>query len=243
MDLRLDEIPGREHLPPLGINHSCCPLLTTFRSGLKDFEEWLLFVEQNAETMYFVLWLREYNARYTYWMNITRAFSSTIPQIRTSPPPDSLPRPGPAAPSPSSMQEQNKCFPRQTLLAHSIYLPTSSALGPFHTPSLCSESLNGPSKCDFSMSSYTLPPPHHPVVLNEAEETARSIPEEYLDRIAASLIANIRTARATYGLVGSRHVCRLPSIGSREPRTVEKPLVGHLAFLAYGSLSLDLLAS
>ena len=36
-EIGLDDILDRKHLPPL---------------GLKDFEEWLLFVEQNAENLY-----------------------------------------------------------------------------------------------------------------------------------------------------------------------------------------------
>ncbi|THH31458.1 hypothetical protein EUX98_g2730, partial [Antrodiella citrinella] len=51
-DIRLEDILDRKHLPPL---------------GLKDFEEWLLFVDHAAENLYFILWLREYTARYTAW--------------------------------------------------------------------------------------------------------------------------------------------------------------------------------
>ena len=42
----------RKHLPPL---------------SLKDFEEWLLFIEQCPENLYFVLWLREYTQKYNQW--------------------------------------------------------------------------------------------------------------------------------------------------------------------------------
>lgn len=48
----LDDVLDRRHLPPL---------------GLKDFEEWLLFVEEKPQYLYFVLWLREYTQRYTQW--------------------------------------------------------------------------------------------------------------------------------------------------------------------------------
>ncbi|KAH7873130.1 uncharacterized protein C8R40DRAFT_1172773 [Lentinula edodes] len=48
-DVRLEDILERKHLPPL---------------GLKDFEEWLLYVELSPENLYFILWLREYTVRY-----------------------------------------------------------------------------------------------------------------------------------------------------------------------------------
>ncbi|KAH8104586.1 hypothetical protein BXZ70DRAFT_596887 [Cristinia sonorae] len=51
-DIRLEDVLDRKHLPPL---------------GLKDFEEWLLFVDDAVENLYFILWLREYTARYTAW--------------------------------------------------------------------------------------------------------------------------------------------------------------------------------
>ncbi|KIK69563.1 hypothetical protein GYMLUDRAFT_236073 [Collybiopsis luxurians FD-317 M1] len=50
--VRLEDILDRKHLPPL---------------GLKDFEEWLLYVELSPENLYFILWLREYTVRYRHW--------------------------------------------------------------------------------------------------------------------------------------------------------------------------------
>ncbi|KDQ25807.1 hypothetical protein PLEOSDRAFT_1097562 [Pleurotus ostreatus PC15] len=51
--VRLEDVLNRKHLPPL---------------GLKDFEEWLLYVELCPENLYFVLWLREYTVRYEHWV-------------------------------------------------------------------------------------------------------------------------------------------------------------------------------
>ncbi|KAJ3763673.1 hypothetical protein EV360DRAFT_91691 [Lentinula raphanica] len=50
-DVKLEDILDRKHLPPL---------------GLKDFEEWLLYVELSPENLYFILWLREYTIRYRH---------------------------------------------------------------------------------------------------------------------------------------------------------------------------------
>ncbi|KAF8644547.1 hypothetical protein AX16_008421, partial [Volvariella volvacea WC 439] len=49
--IRLEDVLERKHLPPL---------------GLKDFEEWLLYVERSAENLYFTLWLKEYTAKYNH---------------------------------------------------------------------------------------------------------------------------------------------------------------------------------
>ncbi|KIJ61137.1 hypothetical protein HYDPIDRAFT_64396, partial [Hydnomerulius pinastri MD-312] len=40
LDVRLDDVLARQHLPPI---------------GLKDFEEYLLYVEQAPENLYFTL--------------------------------------------------------------------------------------------------------------------------------------------------------------------------------------------
>ncbi|KAL5501670.1 hypothetical protein ACEPAH_8930 [Sanghuangporus vaninii] len=57
-DVRLEDVLDRKHLPPL---------------SLKDFEEWLLYVEQSVENLYFILWLREYTAKYDRWIAKVRA--------------------------------------------------------------------------------------------------------------------------------------------------------------------------
>ncbi|KAF8512076.1 hypothetical protein BU17DRAFT_96577 [Hysterangium stoloniferum] len=49
----LDDVLNKRHLPPL---------------TLKDFEEWLVFVEGNPQYLYFILWLKEYEARYAAWL-------------------------------------------------------------------------------------------------------------------------------------------------------------------------------
>ena len=44
-DLKLEDMLNAKYLPPL---------------GLKEFEEYLLFVEHSAENLYFFMWLRKY---------------------------------------------------------------------------------------------------------------------------------------------------------------------------------------
>ncbi|KAG9308794.1 hypothetical protein JVU11DRAFT_11419 [Chiua virens] len=52
LNVRLDDVLTRRHLPPI---------------GLKDLEEYLLYVEHAPENLYFVLWLKDYTARYNAW--------------------------------------------------------------------------------------------------------------------------------------------------------------------------------
>ncbi|KAL4251929.1 hypothetical protein ABKN59_002636 [Abortiporus biennis] len=69
-DIKLQDILDRKHLPPL---------------GLKDFEEWLLFVEHSAENLYFILWLREYSSRYKVWTQQLRQQNEFLESSSSSP--------------------------------------------------------------------------------------------------------------------------------------------------------------
>lgn len=44
-DIKLEDVLQAKHLPPL---------------GLKEFEEYLLYVEHSAENLYFWMWLSKY---------------------------------------------------------------------------------------------------------------------------------------------------------------------------------------
>ncbi|KIY45605.1 hypothetical protein FISHEDRAFT_49164 [Fistulina hepatica ATCC 64428] len=52
--IQLDDVLESRHLPPL---------------GLKDFEEWLLYVEDSPENLYFVLWFKQYAQQHREWAN------------------------------------------------------------------------------------------------------------------------------------------------------------------------------
>ena len=201
VDVKLDDVLNRKHLPPLGTLPllpsdpvSVTGLLTLSRSGLKDFEEWLLFVEQNAENLYFILWLKEYNARYTQWLNNVKALHPYQSSSRL----------------PSSIHTNRALSIFYSRAKQTFFTPNSpyeldlpsDILGPFHAPSLSSDSLNHPPNHDFSASSGALSPHPDPTVFTEVEDKVRSILQESLDRFAASTITNVGTARATCGLAG-----------------------------------------
>lgn len=61
LDVTLEDVLARKHLPPL---------------SLKDFEEWLLFMEGSATGLYFILWLRDYSTRYERWIERVRVKES-----------------------------------------------------------------------------------------------------------------------------------------------------------------------
>jgi hypothetical protein len=78
----------------------------------------------------------------------------------------------------------------------------SDILGPFHTPSISSDSLNHPPNRDYSASSGAFFPHPDPAVFSEVEEKVRSVLQDSLNRFSASTITNVGTARATCGLAG-----------------------------------------
>lgn len=78
----------------------------------------------------------------------------------------------------------------------------SDILGPFHTPSLSSDSLNHLPNRDCSASSGALSPHPDPAVFSHVEHQVRSMLQESLSRFANSTISNVGTSRATCGLVG-----------------------------------------
>lgn len=63
-DVKLEDVLDRKHLPPL---------------GLKDLEEWLLYVELCPENLYFLLWLKEYKKKYARWLAQSRTRPIPIP--------------------------------------------------------------------------------------------------------------------------------------------------------------------
>lgn len=202
IDVTLDDVLDRKHLPPLG-DTDCLPIFLSSprrlrfpRSGLKDFEEWLLFVEQNAENLYFILWLREYNARYAQWMTNTRALLKN----------DSFH----PYQFPSSIKINRSLAIFYSRAKQTFFTPNSpyeldlpsDILGPFHAPSLSSESLYHPHNRDYSASSGPLSPHPDPAVFIQVEDQVRSMLQESLARFSSSTITNVGTARATCGLIG-----------------------------------------
>ncbi|KAF5314874.1 hypothetical protein D9619_007247 [Psilocybe cf. subviscida] len=166
LKVRLQDVLNREHLPPL---------------GLKDFEEWLLFVEMTPENLYFILWLREYKLRYSQWKSQT-AFTNK-----------NAPSDFPINPSTQYSSHLAMFYARakQTFLTpgseYELNL-TSTLLAPFQTKS-------------------TLPPHPPPELFREVElETYRTL-DESLRRFVHGQLNNVGTTRVMCGIVAGIIMC------------------------------------
>ncbi|KAG8870019.1 hypothetical protein FRB98_001940, partial [Tulasnella sp. 332] len=71
-EVSIHDVLDGKHLPPL---------------TLKDFEEYLVFVEHSAENLYFICWLRDYKRTYNAWQHSLNATLEESPEKR----PQSLP--------------------------------------------------------------------------------------------------------------------------------------------------------
>ncbi|KIM43131.1 hypothetical protein M413DRAFT_18262 [Hebeloma cylindrosporum] len=158
-DVRLEDVLERRHLPPL---------------GLKDFEEWLLFVEMSPENLYFTLWLREYKQRYNQWK------SQSAFQSRNTSANDPLPW----FAQHSSHLAMFYARAKQTFLTpgseYELNL-TTTLLAPFHTPDL---------------------PPHpDPELFREIEHETYRMLRESLRRFVQAQFNNVGNNRVMCGIV------------------------------------------
>ncbi|KAF8158384.1 hypothetical protein B0H34DRAFT_453673 [Crassisporium funariophilum] len=156
--LRLEDVLDRKHLPPL---------------GLKDFEEWLLFVEMSPENLYFTLWLREYKLRFNQWKS-----QAAFQQSRIGPSLTWSPQHSPQLAMFYARAKQTFFTPGSE---YELNL-SSSLLAPFHQPNM---------------------PPHpDPEVFTEiAIETYRTL-DESLRRFVHAQFNNVGNSRVLCGMIG-----------------------------------------
>ncbi|CDO71456.1 hypothetical protein BN946_scf184909.g50 [Trametes cinnabarina] len=195
----LDEILDRKHLPPL---------------GLKDFEEWLLLIDRAPENLYFILWLREYSARYSAWARQSRAH----PQSRASSPPQARAYRTLSAPHPPPNPALALFYLRakETFLTpngpYALRLP-HDVLAPFQSSSL-GAGVGGPrggswphaispDRPDALVNTPGgLPPPPDPAVFAEVADRVQAILTESLDRFVVATFHNVGMPRAYCGCAG-----------------------------------------
>ncbi|EMD39949.1 hypothetical protein CERSUDRAFT_112188 [Gelatoporia subvermispora B] len=217
VSISLEDVLDRKHLPPL---------------GLKDFEEWLLFVEQSAENLYFVLWLREYTARYADWVHHTRsthARPSSAPSTlshapqhlpRSPPPTYALPavplQPyAPYTTSSSAASSPSSRRPRPSYRTPRAPLPPNPALAAFYlrakhtflTPKAPYE-LDVPSD---ALQVFHAPAvgggvdgmhPPDPAIFDELADHVTAMLRESLDRFVRATFNNVGAPRAWCGCAG-----------------------------------------
>ncbi|KAH9980292.1 hypothetical protein BGW80DRAFT_1434906 [Lactifluus volemus] len=161
--VKLDDVLNKKHLPPL---------------GLKDFEEWLLFVEGCPENLYFLLWLKEYAVRYDQWVAQTRPAKTDV-----------------------NPKEQYR-FSNQVQHSTTLTLFYLRAKQTFFTPGAEYE-LNIPSDLlsPFHTGHFVSPHPD-PIVFSEVAWQVHNMLKESLDRFVLASYYNVGTNRALCGMIG-----------------------------------------
>lgn len=179
----LDDVLDRKHLPPL---------------GLKDFEEYLLYVEQAPENLYFILWLKEYTIRYQAWAQRAKAaFTNDTLRVGNVP---SSPRRllrNPPLPDPSLTLFYSRA--KQTFFTpfadYELNIP-SDILGPFHSSASQSRPPGSPAPWH-SQSAHP-----DPAVFTEVAIEARFMLNESLQRFVQAASTNVGSRRAACGISG-----------------------------------------
>ncbi|KNZ80974.1 hypothetical protein J132_03674 [Termitomyces sp. J132] len=158
LQIRLEDILNRKHLPPL---------------GLKDFEEWLLYVEDCPENLYFILWLKEYTVKYHQWAAASKARRQTVRYLQDRAP----------APSASHLSLFYARAKQTFFMPNSVYeldIP-SDILAPFHT---------------IDLSNHPDPAFFHQV----SQEVTRML-EKSLERFISAQLTNVGNNRVLCGII------------------------------------------
>lgn len=184
LDVRLDDVLARRHLPPI---------------GLKDLEEYLLYVEHAPENLYFILWLKDYTARYQAWVQREKlslvnkkekmASKSQRQNFMLPPTPD---------PSLAMFYQRAK----QTFFTpngeYELNIP-SDILAPFH----CSPHTHAhPHNHNRSLLWHSQSVHPDPAVFAEVAIETRNMLEESLKRFVRAASTNVGSQRAVCGIIG-----------------------------------------
>ncbi|KAG1723204.1 hypothetical protein EDB19DRAFT_1764145 [Suillus lakei] len=180
LDVHLDDVLERKHLPPL---------------GLKDFEEYILYVEQSPENLYFLLWLKEYTTRYHIWAQRTKAIIvPATPDIATRQ----------ACHTPPSSDASLALFyakAKQTFFTpgaeYELDVP-SDILAPFHCTSQNSPlftRVHGPTAISNQPNAHP-----DPAVFIEVALETRAMLKESLARFVRAASTNVGSRRAACGI-------------------------------------------
>lgn len=183
LQVRLDDVLDRKHLPPL---------------GLKDFEEYLLYVEQAPENLYFLLWLKEYTIRYQAWAQRAKAtFANDTLRVGNVPssPRRLLRNPPPPDPSLTLFYSRAKQTFFTPFADYELNIP-SDILGPFHSSTSQSRPPGSPAPWH-SQSAHP-----DPAVFTEVAIEARFMLNESLQRFVHAASTNVGSRRAACGIAG-----------------------------------------
>ncbi|KAJ7175795.1 hypothetical protein C8R46DRAFT_1079508 [Mycena filopes] len=162
--VQLDDILERKHLPPL---------------GLKDFEEWLLYCEDAVENLYFILWLKEYTAKYKQW--VVRANFER-----------------------SNAREYRNDWPLQSSSQLAMFY--ARAKSTFFTPNGAYE-LNLPSAAFAPFHASNGSPHPDPVIFTEIALETRRMLDESLARFVTAQFQNVGNQRVLCGIIAGLIFC------------------------------------
>ncbi|EIW81406.1 hypothetical protein CONPUDRAFT_144195 [Coniophora puteana RWD-64-598 SS2] len=171
VDVKLDDVLARKHIPPL---------------GLKDFEEYLIFVEQAPENLYFILWLQDYTARHATWGQ--RAQVARPAGGNTLPPDSSL----------ALFYARAKQTFFTPNAAFELDVP-SDILAPFHAPSFRSNS-PGNRVRSYSLQWQAQVVHPDPSIFNDLEAEVRLKLEQSLSEFIRAASTNVGSTRAACGI-------------------------------------------
>ncbi|KAG6896917.1 hypothetical protein C0992_005253, partial [Termitomyces sp. T32_za158] len=146
---------------------------------LKDFEEWLLYVEDCPENLYFILWLKEYTVKYHQWAAASKARRQTVRYLQDQAP----------APSTSNLSLFYARAKQTFFMPNSVYeldIP-SDVLAPFHTTDLS----NHPD----------------PSVFNQVSGEVTRMLEQSLQRFLSAQITNVGNNRVLCGIIAGIFCC------------------------------------
>ena len=180
LDVRLEDVLERKHLPPL---------------GLKDFEEYLLYAEQSPENLYFLLWLKEYTSRYQTWAQRTKAALAPSTASITHQQPFRTP------PSSDTSLALFYAKAKQTFFTpgaeYELDVP-SDILAPFHYSSQNSAFV---ARLRGSTPGWNQQNAHpDPAVFTEVELEVRAMLKESLSRFVLAASTNVGSRRAACGI-------------------------------------------
>lgn len=186
LDVRLDDVLARRHLPPI---------------GLKDLEEYLLYVERTPENLYFILWLKDYTARYHAWAQREKMSLVNKKNKMTS---KSHRQKFPLPPTPDPALAMFYLRAKQTFFTpngeYELNIP-SDVLAPFHTTPHTHPLHTHPQDHNRSSLWHSQSVHPDPAVFTEVAIEARNMLNESLNRFVRAAYTNVGSQRALCGIL------------------------------------------
>ncbi|KAH0832357.1 hypothetical protein J3R83DRAFT_13381 [Lanmaoa asiatica] len=186
LNVRLEDVLARRHLPPI---------------GLKDLEEYLLYVEHSPENLYFILWLKDYTARYRVWaqrekMSLASKKDNMSPRTRR--------QKFSAPPTPDPALAMFYLRAKQTFFTpngeYELNIP-SDILAPFHCTPHTHASHTHPQDHNRSPLWHSQSVHPDPAVFTEVAIEATNMLNESLKRFVRAAYTNVGSQRAVCGII------------------------------------------